>query len=341
MSDTQVAAQPAQPQSLTIAEAAQKYAELTRPAKPVSDAARIMGQQGAKARAEARQAQAQQVTEQQPEEGEDTAPAPDAETTNELTPNAEQPDAEGEAEESDDSQLLDLGEGVTLPREEVRKSILRQADYTKKTMALADARKAAESEWSNKLTQLDNIVSNLEQKVGKPKSLKQLIADHGPIDAMEKLAEQEDEQSRLEAAKGIAQRQRNEYLSKALKERDRHLAESYNPDWLDESKRDAAYTELSDFALKRGASPEHLRQLTEPWMIEVLDLANKQIKSQAGAAKITKAVLEKPKVIKPGAKVSAQGAAFNQLQTAQANLKRSGSIADAVAVLRASRGQRG
>lgn len=347
MSDTQVAAQSAQPTSLTIAQAAQMYAEskVTGQPNPVSDAARTLGQQAAKAREERRAEAANAVQNPPVEEGgnveddqtqtgeaQDDLPAENADT-----PTAENPDDQGDP----DTRTIDLGDGVALPVAEVREMIMLKADHTRRLQALSEDRKQLDSDRSQKLTQLDTIVSNLEQKVGKPKSLKELINEHGPIDAMEKYAEQEEETGRLEAAKGIARRQRQEHLTAQIKDRDRQLAETYNKEWADEARRDAAFTELSEFALKRGADPEHLRQLTEPWMIEVLDLAMKQVKTAAGAKQITKAVLEKPKVIKPGTKLSAGAANLSKVQQAQKQLKSSGSIADAVALLQARRGSRG
>lgn len=328
MTETQVAAPSAQPTTMTIAQAAEVYAQskVTGQPNPVSDAARTMGKRAAEARQE-RQAEAK--PKEQQEEAPDTAEAPDAETTQEIAPEGEETEGQDDLE----TETIDLGEDVKLTKQEIRDNLFRRADYSKKTAELADARKANESKWSEKLTQLDSIVSNLEQKVGKPKSLKELITEHGPIDAMEKYAEQEEEMGRLEAARGIARRQRQEHWSTQIKDRDRQLAESYNKEWSDESKRGAAYTKLTEFALKRGASPEHLRQLTEPWMIEVLDLALQQVETKAGAMKITKAVLAKPQVVKPGTRLSAQGAARSQVQQATAKLKSSGSIADAAALL--------
>jgi hypothetical protein len=52
-------------------------------------------------------------------------------------------------------------------------------------------------------------------------------------------------------------------------------------------------------------------------------------------------VADKPKVVKPGAKVSAQAANHSATQSARNKLKSSGSLSDAVAYLQAQRKTKG
>lgn len=349
MPEAQVAAPSAQPQSISIAQAAQMYAEKVRPAEqanPVSDAARTLGQHAHAARLARTTAAAVPAQKPLTEAGsnvEDDQANPDGEAQDGLTTeNTDTPDAEApEGQDDPDSRTIDLGEGVSMTLAEVRENIMLKADHTRRLQALAEDRKQLESERSQKLARLDNIVETLSQKIGKPKSLTELVKELGPLDAVEKFAEQQDEMSRLEAAKGIAERQRKAQMSQDLSARDKALAESYNPEWADQSKRDAAYTQLTEYALKLGANPETLRYMPEPWMIQVLDQAHKYAALKASGNQVTKAIGEKPKVIKPGTKLSAQGSAFNNLQSAQARLKSSGSLADAVLLLQAKRGSRG
>jgi hypothetical protein len=58
---------------------------------------------------------------------------------------------------------------------------------------------------------------------------------------------------------------------------------------------------------------------------------------QAGKAGIERIVADKPKVVKPGAKVSTQAAVQSAADAARSKLKTSGSLSDAVAYLQAQR----
>jgi hypothetical protein len=312
-------------------------------ANPVSDAARALGQRSAQARQE-RQAQAATQPQESPEgEGGDvkddsTQTSGEGETLNE-TANGESPDetqTEGQGEPQE-AETIDLGDGVKVTLDEVRDGFMLKADHTRKTQALAEKEKHVEAVRTQKLAQLDKIVSALEQKIGKPKTLSQLIQEYGKDEALEKFAEQTDELERLEAARGIAERQQRDFMSSTLSKRDQALAETYNKEWSDPDKRDAAYTELTGYALKLGATAEELKFLPSPWMIQVLDKAKRLDALEANKGNVTKHIADKPKVTRPGAKVSAQAGAFSATQAAKAKLKSSGSLADAVALLRTQR----
>lgn len=349
---TQAAVQPAQPQALTVAQAAQKFAEQRASAQEqgqqgnqVSDAARMLGQRAAQARQERQAQAAQQTGESSQEEGgtvEDDSATEAAETLNAETDQTGQPgetetqaEAQGESE-AEQPQMIDLGDGLTVTLDEVRDGFMLKADHTRKTQAVAEKSKAVDQ----KLEQLDKIIGALRAKAGQPKTLSELMQEYGRDEGLDRYAAQEDEQKRIRAAEGVAQRQRNDILNTKIRERDEVLAQTYNKEWADPAKRDAAYTELSEYALKRGATSEMIRAMTEPWMIEILDESRQLRALKSKGAEVKKIVAAKPKVIKPGAKVSAQAGAFSNVQRARDTLKKSGSLADAVALLRAQRGTR-
>lgn len=308
----------------------------------VSEAARKLGQRAAEAR---RERQAQPAQTQGPSQGEggnvEDDPA-NAETLNETAatepPIETNTTTEGEPEQA---QTIDLGEGVTVTLDEVRDSFMLKADHTRKTQALAEKEKAVEAVRTQKLAQLEKVVGMLEQAIGRPKTLSQLIQEHGRDDALEHYAKQEEDQKRLAAAHALKDRQRGEYIASREAERDAYLSETYNKEWSDPTKREAAYTELTGYALQLGANPDTLRKypevFAEPWAIKVLDKARQYDALQASKGKITKTIADVPKVTRPGAKITAQAGAHNAAQAAQARAKSSGKLADAVAFLQARR----
>lgn len=348
---TQVAAQPAQqPQFLSAAEGAKMLAARREQTKtetnPVSDAARTLGQRAAEARKQRtteapREAKASQEEVQHVEDEQALAavePQDEAETAE--TP-SEQQEAQ-ETPESDDGVQIDLGEGVKLTKAEIREGIMLKADHTRRLQADAGKRKAFETLASQKLGVMDQAIELLGQRIGNPKPLSQFMKDLGdPVAAAEAFDAQQAEIAAFQAARTLAGRQRAELVDQAIDQRDGYLAEHHNTEWADPEKREQAYTALTQFALKHGAKPDQLRNLTDPWMIQVLDWAMQHKATEAAKAKVTKAVGAKPPVVRPGTKVNAGAAAQSNLQTAQAQLKKSGSLADAVALLRARRGTGG
>lgn len=330
MSDQAQAAVPAQPATLTYAEAASAYAAAKAAgiANPVSEAARTLGQRGAQARQERlAQAQAKPPEDAQPPENE-----PSADSTPGATDDGVSPDATDPSQDEPAAQTIDLGEGVIVTADEVRERLMLKADHTRKTQELAEMRKGLEAERSQRLTQLDGIIGALQQKIGQPKTLKQWLADD-PVQGLERFADQQEQMQEVNRAHQAKTQAEQHAFSEALQLRDKHLAESYNTEWSDAAKRDADYTKLSAFALSLGAKPEQVRNMTDPWMIQVLHKASQFDALKAEGAKVTKAIADKPQIVRPGVKVSGQAAQQNSVQQGMSRLKQTGSIADAAAVL--------
>ncbi len=126
---TQAAAQPAQPASLTVAQAAQKYAEAKANgvANPVSEAARTLGQRAAAARLE-RTTQAAAGVQENEQQVEDEPALSGEPLDNTVT--TESPEVKTAGDQDDpESGTIDLGEGVNMTKDEIRESLLllRQA----------------------------------------------------------------------------------------------------------------------------------------------------------------------------------------------------------------------
>ena len=105
----------------------------------------------------------------QPEEEGDAVVEDEVEADTETSDEAEDgqaEDEEGEADTEDDDaeagdddqQLIEI-EGEKLPLEEVKLGYLRQADYTRKTQAVAEQRKAAEEERQYFASSLNSILT--------------------------------------------------------------------------------------------------------------------------------------------------------------------------------------
>lgn len=330
---TQVAA-PVQPTTLTVAQAAQRYAESKN---PVSDAARTLGQRGAEARAQSRLAST--TSAQESSEEEEQQPANElSQGTDGSTDDTAQPTETETNQDEPASQTIDLGDGVIATADEVREWVMLKADHTRKTQDLAEMRKGLEAKESQKLALLDNVIGGLQQQLGQPKELDALVEEYGAEEGLKKYAQQDRQIKEIQRAQGLRKQAEQQRYSESLDLRDKQLAESYNKEWSDPAKRDADYTKLTAYALKLGADPEEIRHMTKPWMIQVLHKASQHDALESGKPAVMKVVNGKPQVVKPGAKVSAQAQRHTGIQQATQRLKSSGSIADGAALLRAMRG---
>ena len=338
----------AAPVAITTQQAATMLAErraAENKANP-SDAARILGQRAAEARRE-RQAQATQAQESAPEaegsEPEDESNPIGSDTPGDETAEAAQPTETqaGENEpEGDEPQTIELEPGLKVTLDDVRAGFMLKADHTRKTQALAEERKQLEGNVSQKLSLLERQIAALEPLKGQVKTRAQFIDEFGYAEGLDKWDEH---QSRVNAAKQLAQHTRTtaqkEARAKAEQDCDQHLVENYNKEWADPKKYDSAMIEITKHAKAIGLTGDEIYALgTNPAAIIALDESRQFRALKASTGGVKASIADKPKVIRPGAKVSAQAGATSAATAARAQLKSSGSLADAVKYLQARRG---
>ncbi len=306
MSDTQPAAQNAQPESLSLAQAAGKLAE----------------QRTAEA----------ELTRRASAAGEATAAAPEDDL---VAPVPAADDATGEAV---DEGLIDLGDGLKVTLDQIREGFMLKADHTRKTQALAEERRAIEHIRAQKLAALEQALGQLREQATGPSSLQALLAED-PVNGLAKFAQQVDRMQQLAAARDLARQQREDHLAAARAERDKYLAQHY---WTSPAETEKGLAEALSYAKSYGYDDDYLAAaLNDHNVVTILDKARKFDELQAGKARLERLVADKPKLVKPGAKVSAQAAHSSAAQSARGRLKASGSLSDAVAYLQAQRKVKG
>lgn len=342
----QAAAAPAAPQPLTIAEARERYTASKAAAKaeanPVSEAARTLGKQAAAAR-QARQAEASATTQQAPVEQEqpveDESQAGDTQDDSDTATGEQPGEAEANVEgEPDENQTITLRDGTKVTLDEVSDGFMLKADHTRKTQVLAEERKSFETARTQRLSDLEQSLGLVKHVLPQPKPLHAYVEELGSEEGIKAFGRQGEYLEKLAGAMRIADQEKAKARFDAETARDGHLSENYNKEWSDPKKRETAYTELSGYALQLGATPDDLRTAPIPaYVIQALDKAKKYDALQAGKGAVTKMIADKPRVTKPGAKVSGQSVAQTTVQNAHAKLKSSGNLADAVALLRTMR----
>lgn len=335
----QSAAAPAAPNTLTITQAAQALAE--KRAAPqtneITAHASAMGKRSAEARKE-RTTEATQPHEADEagdqEQDDETQGTPEGETlTDDTDGNEPSNEANAEADgEPDANQTIDLGEGLTATLDEVRDNFMFKADHTRKTQALAEERKEFEAVRQQKLAHFDQLIVAAQATLGQPKSLKQWLAED-PVDGMMRFAEQ---QERFEQFGGLIQARQQEqahYVGNLKQSTIKALGEKHGDKAEDVFSKAVQYV-----ASKTGTDKSALEgMLSHPEAIAIVHdaIAYRELKSKEPSVRRT--VAEKPKVVKPGGRVTSQGAAQSALKVAQEKARKSGSVADALAYLRAKR----
>lgn len=317
-----------------------------------SEAGRILAQRAAQAR-EARQAEtarqaqeAERISQAQAQETEE-ADQQAANTSGEETDGLEKSDhlqsddaegAEGETEQHSEDDFeqaaIDLGEGVSLTRAEIKQNILRQADYTRKTQALAEETKAFESDRSERLSVLETLERHLASQLGEMKSLKALVTEFGAEEGLLMYGEQQERMEQLQTAQHVRAQEQAHHIAKLRDSTLKALAEKHG------DKAPSYFNDAVEYlhGFMGGDKDALASSVTHPVAIELLHKAKQWDNLQASQKSVKRTVAGKPAVVKPGTKVSAQAGASSKLQNAVAALKASGSIADAKAVLQARRG---
>jgi hypothetical protein len=185
-------------------------------------------------------------------------------------------DESDEAEDDEELEFVDLdGEEVTLDQiREWKRGTLREQDYTKKTQALADERKAL----SDRMTEVDSIASTLTGVEDEIKAL--LVADLDDIDMKQLRKDDYEEYSRLKEERAEREEQINSLKKKAVEARQKLVAQeqadlSKSLGWDDSKKQASDVEAFNALAKDLGLSSRDMTTLTSAKVMGALiELAN-------------------------------------------------------------------
>jgi hypothetical protein len=288
------------------------------------------------------EAKAQPEVDQQ--ESEEVEYSADSESEDYTDENAEE--TESEEEESEEPQRFKVkvdNEEVEVTLEELQLGYSRTKDYTKKTQALAETRKAVEAEKSKieeakqmrdtYAQRLEVIEKLLNQQATDDVNLAQL-RENDPIGYAIKVAERAEQEKHLQAVQAekhrIAQQQdseRQQALQGHLQSEAVKLKEMI-PEFRDEAKAEIARKDIRTYAKSVGFSDEELSQVYDSRAVKTLYNAMMYEKLMKGKSVATKKVQDAPRTIKAGngGKVNADdNATKKQMQ----KLKQTGKKSDA------------
>ena len=226
----------------------------------------------------------------------------------------EQDDGSDEQEEPPKYRVKAAGEEREVTLDELIKSYQLGTDYTKKSQAVAEERKAVEAErqrieearqlrdqYADRLQVIEQMLNQQPQEENL-----EYLKENDPIGYAVKVAELSQREKQLAQVQAerqrIAQQQqmeRQEQLGQVVQAEARKLAEAI-PEYADPQKGETIRQQLREFGLKAGFSDGELANVYDSRAVLTLWKAMQYDKLQSAKPGITKKVNEAPKVIKSG-----------------------------------------
>ena len=284
----------------------------------------------------------------------------EAEEVEEEAPEEEEGQAEEETEEEVEEEEFDVvaeedlkytikvdGEELEVGIDELKNGYQRQADYTRKSQALAEQRKETEAILSErqKLEQERQMYANGLQMLREQQSSKlqefentdwQTLKDDDPYQYILKRDEYRDAQEKVQ---NVQQQQaiiQQEQAEEAQKARAHFVQQEYNrlvealPEWNDQES--TIKKDVQEYAKSVGFLPEEINQLADHRSVLVIKKAMEYDKLTTKVAPKKKAVKKVPKVQKSGRGNSKEDAATEAIKKKRARLQKSGKQQDAASV---------
>jgi len=201
-----------------------------------------------------------------------------------------------EGAEPQEAEIYDFGDGLEATREQIeewKSGALMQADYTKKTQALSDERKAFETqrtEFQGKLDVLGEIESELSQLIS------------GDLDEakMEELRESNTgEYLRQKEQWEERGKTLSKLVEKAQKLRQDVHAANYQKlhsalGWEDADKKGTDLKAIQAYATHKGSTQDEFNSIQVPWVMEAIRDAEELRQLKAKAPEVKKTVLKAP-----------------------------------------------
>jgi hypothetical protein len=288
--------------------------------------------------------EAEEVEEEAPESEEEEGQA-EEETEEEVT--EEEEEYEVVAEEDLKYTIKVDGEELEVGIDELKNGYQRQADYTRKSQALAEQRKETENIQSERqrLEQERQMYANGLQMLQEQQSSKlqefegtdwTALKQEDPYQYMLKKDEYRDAQEKVQ---NVAQQQvliQQEQAEEAQKARSHFVQQEYSrlvealPEWND--KESTIKKDVQEYAVSVGFRPEEINQLADHRSVLVIKKAMEFDKLTKKVAPKKKAVKTVPKVQKSGRGNSKEDAATEAIKKKRARLQKSGKQDDAASI---------
>ena len=257
----------------------------------------------------------------------------------------EQEDDDGEQEEPQKFRVKAAGEEREVTLDELIKSYQLGTDYTKKSQAVAEERKAVEAERQAVQEakalrdQYAQRLEIIESMLNQPQEAEDLdyLKETDPIGYAVKVAEMSQKEKQLAQVRAEKERiaQQQEY-DRQQQMRQMVAAESEKlvaaiPEFADPSKGETIRKDIRTYGKQLGFSDEELANVFDSRAVLTLYKAMQYDKLQSAKPGITKKVAEAPKAIKPGVS-KPRDSNSEEIRKLKSRAKTTGSIKDAASV---------
>lgn len=257
----------------------------------------------------------------------------------------EQEDGEDESEEPQKFRVKAAGEEREVTLDELIKSYQLGTDYTKKSQAVAEERKAVEAERQavqEAKAMRDQYAQRLElieQMINQPQQAEDLdyLKETDPIGYAVKVAELSQREKQLAQVRAERERisQQQEY-DRQQQMRQMVAVESEKlvaaiPEFADPAKGEVIRKDIRTYGKQMGFSDEELANVFDSRAVLTLFKAMQYDKLQSSKPAVNKRVQEAPKAIKPGVS-KPRDSNSEELKKLKARAKSSGRVADAASV---------
>ena len=284
----------------------------------------------------------------------------EAEEVEEEAPEEEgqaEEETEEEVEEEEETEIVaeeDLkytikvdGEEIEVGIDELKNGYQRQADYTRKSQALAEQRKETEQIQSERqrLEQERQMYANGLQMLQEQQSAKlnefnsvdwESLKTEDPYAYMIKKEEFRDAQEKVQSVAQQQQYVQQEQMQQQQTAKAEFVRAEYArlvealPEW--ENKESSIKKDIRDYAATVGFRPEEIDQLADHRSVLVIQKAMEYDKLTKKVAPKKKAVKKVPKVQKSGRGNSKEDAATEAIKKKRTRLQKSGKQQDAASV---------
>jgi hypothetical protein len=257
----------------------------------------------------------------------------------------EQEDGEDEQEEPQKFRVKAAGEEREVTLDELIKSYQLGTDYTKKSQAVAEERKAVEAERQavqEAKAMRDQYAQRLEiieSMLNQPQEVENLeyLKETDPIGYAVKVAEMSQKEKQLSQVRAERERimQQQEYdrqnqMRQTIAVESEKLVAAI-PEYADPEKGEVVRKDIRSFGKQMGFSDEELANVFDSRAVLTLYKAMQYDKLQLSKPSVNKRVQEAPKAIKPGA-AKPRDSNSEELKKLKARAKTSGRVSDAASV---------
>lgn len=271
--------------------------------------------------------------------------APESEEPEEVEAAEDEQEEVEEVEEKPKYRVKVSGEETEVTLDELINGYQREADYTKKTQSLAEARKALEQEKAS-VEHAKVLRDQYAQKLGaieqmlqaqKPRENLEELKEVDPIGYAVKVAEQQQREKQLQMVQAerariveMQQAERAQTLASHVAQEAEKLAQAI-PEFKDPEKGENVRKEIRAYAKSIGWSDQELASVYDSRAVLTLYQAMQYQKLMSKKPQVTQRVAEAPKMLKAGVSTQREPGQ-EQVKKVKQQLKKSGRIADAANV---------